>query len=105
MNKLSTDERKAVVAALVEGNSLRAITRMTGVHRTTVMKLLCDLGRALARNIRTKHFGIFRRSSSSAMRFGVSFTRRKRIAERSTSREARATFGHGLRLTRIRTSC
>jgi hypothetical protein len=35
-----------VVAALVEGNSLRAITRMTGVHRTTVMKLLCDLGRA-----------------------------------------------------------
>lgn len=35
-----------MVAALVEGNSLRAVTRMTGVHRTTVMKLLCDLGRA-----------------------------------------------------------
>ena len=35
-----------MVAALVEGNSLRSITRMTGVHRTTVMKLLCDLGRA-----------------------------------------------------------
>ena len=33
------------MAALVEGNSLRAVTRMTGVHRTTVMKLLCDLGR------------------------------------------------------------
>src|SRR6476620_8350411 len=45
MNKLSTDERKSVVAALVEGNSLRAVTRMTGVHRTTVMKLLVDLGR------------------------------------------------------------
>ncbi len=25
---------------------MRAITRMTGVHRTTVMKLLADLGRA-----------------------------------------------------------
>ena len=49
MNSLSTDERKRVVAALVEGNSLRAVTRMTGVHRTTVMKLLCDLGRALLR--------------------------------------------------------
>lgn len=46
MNKLSMEERPRVVAALVEGNPLRAITRMTGVHRTTVMKLLCDLGRA-----------------------------------------------------------
>ena len=46
MNKLSTEERKRVVAALVEGNSLRAVTRMTGVHRTTVMKLLVDLGAA-----------------------------------------------------------
>jgi IS1 family transposase len=49
MNKLSTEERKAVVAALVEGNSLRSVTRMTGVHRTTVMKLLCDLGRACSK--------------------------------------------------------
>jgi IS1 family transposase len=46
MNKLSTEERSRVVAALVEGNSLRAVTRMTGVNRTTVMKLLADLGRA-----------------------------------------------------------
>lgn len=46
MNKLSLEERIRVVSALVEGNSLRAITRMTGVHRTTVMKLLADLGRA-----------------------------------------------------------
>jgi IS1 family transposase len=61
MNRLSTEERKQVVAALVEGNSLRAVTRMTGVHRTTVMKLLCDLGRACSeyqdkafRNLRSK---------------------------------------------------
>ena len=46
MNKLSTEERKHIVAALVEGNSLRAVTRMTGVHRTTIMKLLVDLGAA-----------------------------------------------------------
>ena len=46
MNKLSTSERARVVAALVEGNSLRAVTRMTGVHRTTAMKLLSDLGHA-----------------------------------------------------------
>jgi hypothetical protein len=46
MNKLSTEERKRIVAALVEGNSLRAVNRMTGVHRTTIMKLLVDLGTA-----------------------------------------------------------
>jgi IS1 family transposase len=46
MNKLSTEEQKRIVACLVEGNSLRAVTRMTDVHRTTIMKLLCDLGRA-----------------------------------------------------------
>src|SRR4051812_21284216 len=46
MNKLSTDERKQIVAALVEGNSLRAISRMTGVSRNTLNKLLVDLGAA-----------------------------------------------------------
>src|SRR5437867_1341232 len=46
MNKLNCGERTAIISALVEGNSLRAITRMTGVHRTTIMNLLCDLGRA-----------------------------------------------------------
>src|SRR5437870_2194917 len=61
MNKLSTDERRRVVAALVEGNSLRSVTRMTGVHRTTILKLLCNLGRACSeyqdktfRNLRCK---------------------------------------------------
>lgn len=46
MNKLSTEEKVRVVACLVEGNSLRATVRMTGVHRTTVQKLLVELGAA-----------------------------------------------------------
>lgn len=46
MNKLSTEERTRVVSALVEGNSLRAISRMTGTHRGAILKLLADLGRA-----------------------------------------------------------
>src|SRR6266436_162347 len=46
MNKLSTEERKQIVAALVEGNSMRAVARMMDVSRNTVDKLLCDLGRA-----------------------------------------------------------
>lgn len=46
MNKLSTEEKIRVVACLVEGNSLRATVRMTGVHRTTIQKLLVELGEA-----------------------------------------------------------
>lgn len=42
-NVLSTSDRSAVVAALVEGNSIRATSRMTGVARNTVTKLLLDL--------------------------------------------------------------
>lgn len=48
MNKLSTDERVRVVAALVEGNSIRATVRMTGVAKNTVVKLLAELGCACA---------------------------------------------------------
>jgi len=44
MNRLTTEKRAAVVAALVEGNSIRATCRMTGVAKNTVTKLLTDLG-------------------------------------------------------------
>lgn len=46
MNRLSTSDRVRVVTALVEGNSLRATARITGVARMTVEKLLRDLGNA-----------------------------------------------------------
>ena len=48
MNKLDTGRRARVVAALVEGNGLRATARMTGVSRATVEKLLRDLGHVCA---------------------------------------------------------
>src|SRR5476651_1298280 len=46
MNKLTGEERIRVVSCLVEGNSIRATTCMTGIHRTTILKLLVDLGGA-----------------------------------------------------------
>ena len=49
MNRLDTNRQARVVAALVEGNSLRGTARMTGVARMTVEKLLRDLGAACAR--------------------------------------------------------
>lgn len=49
MNMLSQDERIRIVSALVEGNSLRAVSRMTGIARNTITKLLVDLGQASMR--------------------------------------------------------
>jgi len=46
MNRLSPERRAAVVRSLVEGNSIRAIVRMTGAAKNTVAKLLVELGYA-----------------------------------------------------------
>lgn len=61
MNRLDTATRARVISALVEGNSLRATARMTGVARMTVEKLLRDMGAACeafhdktVRNLKTK---------------------------------------------------
>lgn len=48
MNRLSTEKRVQVVAALVEGSSINATCRMTGVAKHTVLNLLRDLGMACA---------------------------------------------------------
>jgi IS1 family transposase len=49
INTLTQDDRVRVVAALVEGNSLRSTSRMTGIARNTINKLLVDLGSACMR--------------------------------------------------------
>lgn len=44
MNRLTLDRRSRVVMALVEGTSINATCRMTGVAKHTVLKLLKDMG-------------------------------------------------------------
>jgi IS1 family transposase len=48
MNKLNRQRRAQIVAALVEGNSIRSTVRMTGASKNTVVKLLADLGSVCA---------------------------------------------------------
>lgn len=45
MRCLSRDQRTRVLAALVEGCSVRATVRMTGVSKKSIMRLLLEIGR------------------------------------------------------------
>jgi IS1 family transposase len=48
MNTLNIERQTAVIAALVEGNSVRSTVRMTGVAKDTVLKLLARIGQVCA---------------------------------------------------------
>jgi len=61
MNRLSQSERVQVIRCLVDGCSMRATSRITGVARNTIDKLLVELGAACSqyqdtalRNLRTE---------------------------------------------------
>ncbi len=61
MNKLTPEKRAQILQLLCEGMSIRAITRVTGVSKNTVAKLLNDIGLVCAeyhdktvRNLRCK---------------------------------------------------
>lgn len=46
MNQLSIEKRSQIIGMLVEGNSMRAASRMSGCSINTVTKLLTDIGKA-----------------------------------------------------------
>jgi IS1 family transposase len=46
MNRLPLEDRVRVLAALVEGNSIRGTSRLTGAAQNTILKLLADVGDA-----------------------------------------------------------
>src|SRR5438477_9808673 len=48
MNKLSTARRTAIIASLVEGNSIRATARMTDTSFNAVLQLVPKIGTACA---------------------------------------------------------
>ncbi|HXJ96249.1 MAG TPA: IS1 family transposase [Terriglobia bacterium] len=46
MNSLTDAERTKIVASIVEGNSIRSTSRMLGISKNTIVKLLMELGDA-----------------------------------------------------------
>jgi IS1 family transposase len=62
MYTLAFDKKIAVIASLLEGNSVRSTERMTGVHRDTICRLLVETGQNCAalldsriRNVRARY--------------------------------------------------
>src|SRR5580658_8752950 len=48
-NELKTETKVLAVSMLAEGNSIRSIERMTGIHRDTVMRLGVRIGEGCQR--------------------------------------------------------
>ena len=48
MNRLTRDERAQILHLLCEGSSIRAVTRLTGASKNTVIKLMIEAGKACA---------------------------------------------------------
>lgn len=48
MNVLPRDKQVTAIAALVEGCSIRATERLTGIHRDTIMRLGVQIGEGCA---------------------------------------------------------
>jgi IS1 family transposase len=48
-NVLSKDKQIQVIAALAEGCSMRALTRMTGIHRSAIARVALNVGHGCAR--------------------------------------------------------
>src|SRR3546814_9429781 len=46
MNKLPSERRVQILQMMAEGVSIRSITRLTGVSKNTVTKLIVDAGQA-----------------------------------------------------------
>lgn len=90
MNKLSTKDRVRIIAALVEGNSIRATCRMTGAAKGTVLKLLVDLGKACAKYQDEKLRGLTCKRIQCDEIWSFCYAKEKNLSE-----EQKGKFGFG----------
>jgi IS1 family transposase len=90
MNRLTREKQAQVIAALVEGNSVNSVVRMTGVTKVTILKLLTALGSACAdfqdkviRNLKCKRIQV-----DEVWQFVYS-------KQKNVPQEKRGRFGYG----------
>lgn len=81
MNRLSFEKRKQIINLLVEGNSLRAISRITDTSINTVSKLLVDAGNACMRYHNTNVYNIEARRVQCDEIWSFVYSKRKNTPE------------------------
>jgi IS1 family transposase len=90
MNKLSAEKRSQVISALVEGNSIRATVRMTGVSKNTVAKLLIELGAACSGYMNSALMNLTCKRIQCDEIWSFCYAKEKNVPE-----ELRGKFGYG----------
>src|SRR6516162_6533569 len=89
MYRLTMQQKVTAVTALTEGNSIRSIERMTGIHRDTICRLLVSTGNTCAslmnmrmRNLKTRYLQLDEiwtyvgKKRRNDQRWGISRSRR-----------------------------
>jgi hypothetical protein len=104
MNKLDREARARILHLLCEGNSIRAVTRLTGASKKAVSKLLVDAGQAAAwyqdrvfRNLTCKRIQVDEI-------WAFVYAKQKNVATAKADRPMLATYGLGPRSMPIRSS-
>jgi IS1 family transposase len=90
MNRLSDEKRTAVVGCLVEGLSIRATVRMTGVAKNTVAKLIVDIGNACSEYQDEKLRGLSCKRIQADEIWSFCYAKQKNVPE-----EHRGEYGYG----------
>ena len=98
MNRLSTEKRAQIIGCLVEGNSIRATVRMTGVAKNTITSCWSTSG-AVCSSTRTARCATCPASASRPTRFGrFCYAKQKNVPEDKRDESATATCGRGSRI-------
>src|SRR5664279_2407781 len=88
MNRLSVTKRVQVVNALVEGMSIRATCRLTGVCKDAALKLLCDLGAACAAHHNAAVRGVRSRRVQCDEAWSFCYAKAKNVTEEKKAQGA-----------------
>jgi len=104
MNKLSREKRVQILGLMCEGMSIRAIVRVTGASKNTVVKLLEDAGQAFSDyQDRTLRDLQCQRLQVDEI-WAFCYAKQKNVATAKAAPEGAGTSGPGRRSTRTRSS-
>ena len=97
MNRLSPEKQAQIVNALVEGNSLRAASRLTGVAFNTVLKLLPEIGQACEEYQRRVFFNLKCKRIQCDEIWSFCYAKQKNVPTDKQDNSAVGTYGRGRR--------